>query len=121
MVIGRKRIELRRWNTKYRGRFIIHASKHQPSKAELQQFKLDKKDLDFGALIGSAELIMTRNYDALPEEDWKKDAEFHLAGPEYRSSTKGFILKNPIKFDVPIPFKGQLSFFNVPDSVGLDL
>lgn len=114
---GQKTIELRSWNTKHRGKFLIHASKYKPSLSELESFGLKLDELEFGALIGSAELTSVKNYDDLDESEWENDIPLHLAGINYVTSTKGFIIKNAKKFSEPIPYKGQLNFFNVTDTV----
>jgi len=111
VVIGKKTIELRTWSTKYRGEFLIHAAKT----VNVQDCKLagyDIQDLEFGKIIGKATLIDVKNYDDFKDE-WIKDSSKHLAGKEYRFSTKGFILQNASKFEKPIICKGQLNFFTV--------
>lgn len=113
IVSGRKTIELRKWNTKHRGTFLVHASKYKPSTSELSDFNLKIEDIQFGALLGTVELVDVKNYDDYEDEEWLKDTLKHLAGVDYRFSTKGFLLKNPIRFKNPIPYKGQLQFFNV--------
>ena len=113
IVIGQKTIELRSWKTKHRGKFYIHASKYQPSLSELEPFGLNINTLEFGALIGTAEIIGIKDYDVLGESEWQNDIPHHLAGIDYVTSTKGFIIKNAQKFAQPIPCKGQLNFFEV--------
>lgn len=113
VVIGQKTIELRKWKTKHRGKFLVHASKYQPSLIELEPFGLRLDMLDFGAIIGTAELVGIKDYDNLDESEWQNDIPHHLAGMDYIESTKGFILKNAMKFVDPIPYKGQLQFFDV--------
>ena len=117
IVNGQKTIELRSWNTKHRGVFLIHTSKYKPTITELELFGLDIDNLGFGAIIGSAKLIDVKNYDDYPSEEWNKDINKHLAGVDYKFSTKGFVLKNPQKFSKSIPYKGQLHFFNAPDNI----
>lgn len=60
IVAGHKDIENRNWPTKFRGRFIIHASRHwSPSGARFAR-KLGIElpdDLPRGGIIGSAELV----------------------------------------------------------------
>ena len=41
IVSGKKTIELRNWNTKFRGKFLIHASKIPDSEA-MKRFGFDK-------------------------------------------------------------------------------
>ena len=117
IVTGKKTIELRSWKTKFRGKFLIHASKFKPNDVLVWGLGLSLHDLEYGALIGTAELTGIKNYDELPDSEWEKDYQKHLAGNDYRGSTKGFILKNSTKFTHSIQYKGQLNFFNVPDSI----
>ena len=93
------------------GKFLVHASKYKPTDEELDQFKLKREDLDFGAIIGSAVLIDIKDYGNCVESEWARDCDKHLAGAEYIESQIGFLLKDAVKFDEPRPFKGQLNFF----------
>ena len=59
IIAGKKIIELRNWNTNYRGEFLIHA----PIKIRLndcQRLKISKK-LATGVIIGKAELYDVKN------------------------------------------------------------
>ena len=103
---GKKTIELRKWSTKFRGEFYIHASKNYDKK-QLERFGL--KDLITGAIIGKAELIEVKEYSN--EDEFLKDSGKHLA-TEFKFGKYGFILKN-VKRIKSIPCKGQLNFFNV--------
>ncbi|NYZ79855.1 ASCH domain-containing protein, partial [Candidatus Micrarchaeota archaeon] len=63
VVSGTKTIELRTWNTNFRGKFFVHASgKHQT--------------LPTGVIIGSAELVDVIKYEN--ESDFLKDKKKHL-------------------------------------------
>lgn len=117
IVTGQKTIELRSWKTKHRGKFLVHASKYQPSLSELEPFGLKLDQLEFGALIGTAELVSVKDYDVLDQSEWQNDIPHHLAGIDYVTSTKGFILRNAQKFSKPIYYKGQLNFFNIDDVI----
>ena len=116
IVIGEKTIELRSWNTKHRGEFLIHAAK-TVNVRDITSAGFNPKFLDFGAIIGKAQLIEVKNYEDFEEDEWIKDQKKHLAGPAFRSSLKGFILKNAVQFKKPIPYKGQLNFFEVPNEI----
>lgn len=120
IVNGRKTIELRKWNTSFRGKFLIHASKYQPTAEDVERFGLKLQDLTFGALIGTAELTDVRDYEKFEDVvsvEWLRDCPKHLAGSDYLTSTKGFVLKNAKRLAHPIPYKGQLNFFDVDDDV----
>ena len=55
LVSGKKTIELRNWNTTFRGKFLIHASKNI-DKERLDSLGIDQNKLISGAVIGSAVL-----------------------------------------------------------------
>jgi len=100
---GKKKIELRKWNTKFRGEFFIHASKN-PDKESMKRFGFT--NLPLGFLVGKANLIDVKTYGNEEEQD--NDKSLHLASADW--GNHGFILENPIRIE-PIPFKGQLNFF----------
>jgi len=103
VVSGRKTIELRKWNTKFRGEFLIHASKI-PDERAMKKFGFD--DLPCGFIIGKANLIDVKKYEEAGE--CNKDQTKHLASSDW--GHYGFILEN-IKRLKPIPAKGQLGFW----------
>ena len=101
---GKKKIELRKWNTKFRGEFLIHSSKI-PDKEGMIKFGLN--DLPLGFIIGKANLIDVKNYKS--EEEHKKDKNLHLATSFW--GNHGFVLED-IKRIEPIPAKGKLNFWD---------
>lgn len=105
VVSGKKTIELRKWNTKFRGKFLIHASKI-PDKKAMKNFGFDK--LPLGMIVGEAELIDVKNYKT--EKEHKKDKNKHLANSFW--GNYGFVLKNPKRIK-PFPAKGNLNFWNL--------
>jgi hypothetical protein len=109
IISGKKIIELRSWNTNFRGEFLIHA----PIKIrndDCKRLKIKEK-LVTGAIIGKAELYQVKKYDSIKEV--KIDRKLHLSSKEFRNKTFGFLLKNPRSLRIPIPWKGQLGFFDV--------
>ena len=104
IVSGRKTIELRNWNTHFRGRFLIHASKI-PDKKAMKKFGFE--DLPCGFIVGEAELIGVKKYSNTSEH--KKDKSKHLADSSWGSY--GFVLKNAKRIK-PIPAKGKLNFWD---------
>jgi hypothetical protein len=101
-----KDIENRRWATKYRGRFIIHASKlfkieywnwiaENDNRLGLT-LPFSRFDFIYGALIGEVDLV-----------DCVKGHGSGWALPDQYN----FVLANPIPYDKPIPCKGKLGFF----------
>ena len=100
---GKKKIEIRKWNTKFRGKFLIHASK-VPDREAMK--RLGFEELPCGVIIGEAELTGVKKY--IDEEDFEEDKSKHLATREF--GNYGFILKNVKRID-PIPAKGMLGFW----------
>ena len=100
---GKKKIELRKWNTNFRGTFLIHSSKI-PDRNVMKRFGF--KDLPNGFIIGKVDLVEVKKYKN--KVDHKKDKKFHLASDNF--GKYGFILKN-IKRIKPISIKGQLNFW----------
>jgi hypothetical protein len=118
-----KGIENRDWPTKYRGRILVHAAKgmtraeHEDAIAfAVAAIKRDTRnfgapirtlrdigfafdDLERGGIVGSVEIV---------------DCVTDSASPWFVGKY-GFVLRNP----QPLPFtpwKGQLGFFDVPES-----
>lgn len=109
IIEGKKTIELRRWNTNFRGEFLVHA----PLKIKKDDFKRlkIKEKLQTGAIIGKAEIYDVKKYNSISEI--KQDSKKHLASKKFQGSKYGFLLKNAKPFRVPIPYKGKLGFFDV--------
>ncbi|MBS3071339.1 ASCH domain-containing protein [Candidatus Pacearchaeota archaeon] len=104
VVSGKKKIELRKWNTKFRGEFLVHSSKISDKEA-MKKFDFD--NLPLGFIVGKAELVDVKKYTN--ENEHKKDKNFHLANPSF--GRFGFVLKNPKRVK-PIPAKGKLGFWD---------
>ena len=101
---GKKKIELRKWNTKFRGEFLIHSSKI-PDKEGMKKFGF--KDLKCGFIIGKVNLIDVKKYE--DNREFEKDKNLHLATKEW--GQYGFILENPRRIK-PMEAKGSLGFWN---------
>lgn len=110
LATGKKTIELRPWNTKFRGEFLIHAAWNIESDA-CDELGIDQTKLTRGAIIGKAVLVDVKHYAS--NEEFVADRDKHLATEKFFGSRYGFIIKDPIKFEKPIPMKGRLGFFDV--------
>jgi len=110
IVNEQKDVEIRRWNTKFRGEFLIHTGK----KIDLEScrmFDIDPKSLIIGAIVGKARLIDVIKY--WDSHSFLLDKERHLNPPDWFSPPLyGFVLTDIRKLE-PIPFKGKLGFFEV--------
>jgi len=103
VVSGKKTIELRKWNTNFRGKFLIHSSRI-PDKKNMKKFGFE--NLPNGFIFGKANLVNVKKYKTTKE--FNKDKNKHLATKDW--GTYGFILKN-VKRIKPIPAKGQLNLW----------
>ena len=109
IIQNKKTIELRKWNTKIRGEFLVHAP-IKIRKEAYEKLKINEK-LTTGAIIGKVELVDVKKYESLKEI--KIDKKKHFGSTTSEKRIYGFILKNAKPFRIPIPWKGQLGFFDV--------
>lgn len=107
---GKKTIETRKWYTKFRGEFYIHAPKTIDLEA-CKKFKIDPNSLVTGALVGKAACENVVKY--LTDEHFMSDQEKHQSDIYALKKSKfGFLLCG-IQRITPIPAKGKLNFFQI--------
>ena len=107
IVHGHQPVENRGWRTSYRGRLLIHASRTFANidDSEFYDFGFDEEFIDMlrstdiprGALVGEVDLV-----DCVTDSD----------SPWFRGPY-GLELENPLAYDKPIPYKGELGLFDV--------
>jgi len=118
IVAGYKPVENRDWPTRYRGRVLIHAGKREETddvdgvvrSVAAQTGRTDAEVAKeygdhllaggFGAIVGAATI-----------SDCVEDME-----SEWFYGKFGFVMTEPKAIN-PVPCKGALSFFTVPDDV----
>ena len=79
IISGKKTIELRKWNTNFRGEFLIHA----PLKIrtdDCKRLKINKKFVT-GAIVGKAEIYDVKKYNS--KKEIKDDKKFHFASKNF--------------------------------------
>ncbi len=109
---GIKTIEIRSWNTKYRGYFLIHASK-KPDMNVKDLFNFDLKKLLSGYILGYVKLLDVVTYNS--EDEFLRDKDKHLSiNGNVKYPVYGFIL-NDANLIKPIKYKGRLGFFEVQE------
>ncbi|MFQ5474211.1 MAG: HIT domain-containing protein [Candidatus Nanoarchaeia archaeon] len=110
ILSGKKKIELRKWNTKFRGEFYIHAARG--IYPELKNYLgVDVDNVPRGDIVGKATLVKVKKYET--KEEFEKDIGKHCARSYFKGKPiYGFVLEN-IKRVRPIPYKGKLNFFDV--------
>lgn len=106
---GRKTIELRKWDTSFRGDFLIHSSKN-PDKESMKKFGF--KNLPCGFILGKATLVDVKKYNNDKEHILDKDK--HLADSVW--GNYGFVLEDPKRIKKIIPVRGNLNFWDFKDN-----
>jgi hypothetical protein len=114
IVSGGKDIENRDWSTIYRGIVAVHSSAKMAKddmesacdlmRTFIAKFSADKFKQDsfpLGAILGTVEIV------GCVEE----------SNSPWFYGRYGFVLRNPVAFANPIPCRGALSFWNVPDEL----
>jgi hypothetical protein len=114
-----KHLENRRWNTNFRGQFLIHASKGMTIDEYYDAYQFcrialggnfpqpfpQKTALHFGGIVGVATLV-----------DVIRPCGGDCAHPWHMHEHFGFVLAD-VRSVPFVPLKGHLSFFDVPDEV----
>ena len=111
IVDGLKHYETRPRRTSIRGRVAIHAGKKRISfdPFEGQGVTLPAPDpLHYGAVIGTVEIV-----DCVPVEAVKDKLDLldRLLG-DFRPGRFAYVLKNPVKYDVPVPARGRQGWWD---------
>ena len=107
---GKKKIELRKWNAKFRGEFLIHAPQN-PDVHAMHEFGFYR--LPLGCIVGKAILTDVKRYE--DEENHRKDNHLHLASSAW--GNYGFMLEKPERVVVRAAVKGALGFWEYPESI----
>jgi hypothetical protein len=108
ILSGNKSIELRSWTTSYRGWLWIHAaSKSDPALERTYGLT----NLFKGGFVGGVNLAAIVLLDKWRWELWK---DKHLDS-HYHRSIFAWILHAPRRLNMPIPAKGQVNLFHLPD------
>jgi len=123
IALGIKDIEIRSWNTNYRGPILIHAAKkidNDPAHLEkiLQEIKGDHHTLFrlAGYIIAKADLYACFPYEAC---DFANNLFRHFNHYSWwaKRGTYGIALANIEQLGHIIEYRGQLGIFNVPDDI----
>ena len=117
IIQGKKTIELRKWNTKFRGEFLVHAAKNILIE-DCKRMKISSS-ITTGAIIGKVKLTDVKKYES--DKELKSDKKKHHSLSDITKNKYGFILESPKKLRVPIPYSGKLNFFEFhPDEIKND-
>jgi len=111
IVSGNKPIEIRRWETGYRGRIWIHAPQHLDEALD-QKFGL--RNLFRGGYVGSAELTSVERIDERRWEAWRGQ---HLDPGHFQPDLYAWVLAYPRRLRQPVAGPGALGLFRVPEEI----
>ena len=109
VIDGIKTMDLRTWNTHYRGPLAIYASQTIEKEA-CYEHNIDPDQLTTGAVIGIVDLL---NLSILDERTYKEQSIAHLNSRRFRESLYGWELVNPRRLENPKPVRGRLNLFDV--------
>lgn len=107
IVDGRKTVELRRWDTPYRGRFWLHAGLKDLPSLDVQ---FGVSEPTRGAFVGSVELAGITVLDRARWESWRPR---HLDPGPYQPGYFAWTLTNPRPLRQPVIARGRLNLFTV--------
>ena len=107
VVSGKKTVELRNWNTSFRGEFLVHASQ-TPNKEAME--RMGFTTLPTGCIVGKATLVDVKRYK--DRKEFEADANKHFALELYDEHATGFVLAHAQRV-TPKKVKGMLNFFEV--------
>jgi ASCH domain-containing protein len=111
IMSGSKPIELRTWDTDYRGRIWIHAGLHVD---EALDARFGLRDSYRGGFIGSVELTSIEPLDARRWKIWQD--RHHTAGP-FQPGLFAWVLVNPRRLRSPVRSSGRLGLYRVEPEV----
>lgn len=116
-----KSVENRTWSTPYRGPLLIHAAKSRASydcwtpKRWQEGFLCELppwESLAKGAIVGRVELVDCVRVDP------GRPGFLPGVGPNvWVEGPVCWVLRNPVAFEVPVPYRGMQQLFEVPDDL----
>ena len=77
---------------------------------DCKRLKMNKQ-FKTGVIVGKAEIYDVKSYTS--NNEIKNDKKCHFSDRSFDKRMYGFMIKNAKSFRVPIPWKGQLGFFEV--------
>lgn len=108
---GRKTIELRKWDTDYRGLVWLHTG--TAANPSLDR-SFDVADPPRGAFVGRINLDEVSPIDA---ERWKRWRGQHLDSGRYQPGLFAWHLSSVQRLRQPVPARGQLRLFGVDEEL----
>jgi hypothetical protein len=132
VALNAKLIETRSWSTAHRGPIAIHAAKRfprecmelaltEPFRSTLRAGGVRKLlELPVGAVVATAYLDDCVRFTET-NSIWSLGAEHERAFGDFTPGRYGFILSRVQLLATPIPCRGALGLWDVPDAIASDL
>lgn len=126
IAIGAKRVETRSWRTSFRGEIAIHASKGFPKWAQeyLHSYFFRERlysagytkpaDFERGAIIATARLTTVGTTEAIVKAGLNAE---QLTFGDFSAGRFGWFLNAIKRLPEPIPCRGALSLWEVPEDI----
>ncbi len=126
IVLGVKRLETRAWQTEHTGHLLIHASRTFPPEGRrlcrqapirsllAEAGFIDECDLPRGALLGAVQL---RRCQRTEEIDLDALSDLDRVLGNFAPGRWVWYLEQPERFARPIPCRGKLGLFPVPEEL----
>jgi hypothetical protein len=105
ILLGKKTIEIRKWNTTFRGTLYLHTGKKPDGYRILD---LGMQDAFRGGYVGT---IDVSSIVPLTPRLWEHWRDLHLSNGQFRNGLYGWIITHPRRFITPIPGPGSLRIF----------
>jgi ASCH domain len=105
---GVKTIEIRTWSDLYRGDLYVHTGKMADGYKILDY---NMADIFRGGYVGIVELVAILSFTP---ENWRLWQKKHLSDHPFHPGTYAWILRNPRRFERPLPAPGKLRLYQ-PD------
>lgn len=124
-ILHGKPVENRDWPTNFRGTVWLHASKHW----KIDEISDDWDDIKSMAASDGLAMPFPNNGDTIQFASNMREAGGCIVGSveiidcvqahpsAFFVGKFGFVLKNPVPLSTPVPLKGALGFFDVPDGL----
>lgn len=124
VAMGMKRIETRSWKTNYRGTIAIHAAKGFPKKAQLFASYEHTMGRLPGRIPRGAIIALARIANCIPVEEAVLDTtalERTYGDYTYGVGRWAWLLEDVVALDEPLPCRGALGLFSLPESIIAEL
>jgi hypothetical protein len=105
ILCEKKKIEVRSWDSTYRGQLYLHTGK-VPDGYRILDY--DMKDVFRGGYIGIIEIAAIVPFT---EERWNQWKDQHLSEGTFKSGLYAWIIRNPKRFKIPISAPGELGLY----------